>query len=112
MTDYNDGNWHGWNGGECPVHKESEVVVRFRDRNEETEDNDVGKPAYWWAFRHDGGGDDIIAFRVTKVYREPREWWLYGGNTFASFEAANVNRQCDLEDDCGGGEIIHVREVL
>ena len=23
MVDYNDGNWHGWDGGECPVHPES-----------------------------------------------------------------------------------------
>ena len=25
MTSYNDGKWHGWNGGECPVHPETEV---------------------------------------------------------------------------------------
>ena len=24
---YNDGRWHGWNGGECPVHPETVVVV-------------------------------------------------------------------------------------
>ena len=27
MTNYNDGRWHGWNGGECPVHPETVVVV-------------------------------------------------------------------------------------
>ena len=25
MTGYNDGKWHGWNGGECPVHPKSRV---------------------------------------------------------------------------------------
>ena len=30
MTDYNDGKWHGWNGGECPVHPESELKVWFQ----------------------------------------------------------------------------------
>ena len=22
---YNDGKWHGWNGGECPVHPKTVV---------------------------------------------------------------------------------------
>ena len=31
MTDYNDGKWHGWNGGECPVHPGSVVSVVFEN---------------------------------------------------------------------------------
>lgn len=28
MTNYNDGNWHRWDGiGHCPVHSDSEVEV-------------------------------------------------------------------------------------
>ena len=29
MTDYNDGNWHEWKGGECPVHPQTVVQVSF-----------------------------------------------------------------------------------
>jgi transposase len=36
MIDYNDGKWHGWNGGECPVHPESvvEYVWHYPKRGE------------------------------------------------------------------------------
>jgi hypothetical protein len=27
-ADYNDGNWHDWRGGECPVHPKSEVKAQ------------------------------------------------------------------------------------
>lgn len=29
MTDYNDGKWHGWNGGECPVDPASVIDVHY-----------------------------------------------------------------------------------
>ena len=32
-VDYNDGNWHGWNGGECPVHPDSEIAVKWMTRD-------------------------------------------------------------------------------
>jgi hypothetical protein len=65
MTNFNDGNWHGWNGGECPVHPKSEVRIW-----DATSGQDLWIPAeaVHWAF--------CGAFRVAKEYREPREWWL------------------------------------
>ena len=36
MTNYNDGKWHGWNGGECPVHPKSMVDAVWHDANQET----------------------------------------------------------------------------
>ena len=72
MTNYNDGNWHGWNGGECPVHPESVVEVQYCDK-EKSE-----AKAFVWRY---GGGDyDIIAFRVVKEYIDPpkpREFYAH-----------------------------------
>lgn len=70
MTDYNDGKIHGWNGGECPVHPESRVITWHR--NNLTQSTESGE--YWWD--HKGTGGDIIAFRVTKVHREPKTIWV------------------------------------
>ena len=69
MTDYNDGKWHGWNGGECPVHPKSVVEVALH--------RGVSLHAIN-ASRWDWSDDDcpIIAFRVVKEYREPREVYL------------------------------------
>lgn len=67
MTNYNDGNWHGWNGGECPVHPDTVVEYQCYARG-------VVK-ASGLAWEHDGTECDIIAFRVTKEHKEPREFW-------------------------------------
>lgn len=80
MTDYNDGNWHKWNGGECPVHEKSVVVIQRKmdtrihaDREHDDDVWDAGK----WDWTHDNEEGDIIAFRVIKPYREPREFYAY-----------------------------------
>lgn len=77
MTDYNDGKWHGWNGGECPVHAESDVQVIYNNDNGITfENNNIGVNitragnAGWF-------GNHIIAFRVIKAHKVPREWWIF-----------------------------------
>ena len=77
MTDYNDGKWHGWNGGECPVHPES--VVEWVLRSELTRwrlvsvEGVFAKTLKWQA----GSDDDlIVAFRVIRPYAEPRELWM------------------------------------
>ncbi len=65
MTDYNDGQIHGWNGGECPVHPKSVVEVRS------------------WSgamLSYPAGSIDWPSirgcFRVIKAYREPRVFWV------------------------------------
>ena len=72
MTDYNDGKIHGWNGGECPVHPESEVMVWFR--------SGYNASIYKWAgdfiWRHYETVSDIIAFQVTKPYVETKTIWV------------------------------------
>lgn len=69
MTNYNDGCWHGWNGGECPVHPETLVEVMLQSG---FNDSGVGSTDWDWGICK----NPIIAFRVVKEYKEPREVWL------------------------------------
>lgn len=103
MTDYNDGSWHGWNGGECPVHHASEIEGVYSNATQERLKGVVKDRA--GAFSWGGGDLILVAFRVTKEHREPREFWLVGGASFDS--------EGEAEDAClPEQEIIHVREVL
>ena len=72
MTDYNDGNWHAWDGGECPVHPDSLVEVLYVSRD--LQEGYAGG-RYW---------RNPLLFRVTKEHREPREFWITGAHWFAS----------------------------
>jgi hypothetical protein len=71
MTDYNDGEWHIWKGGECPVHPRSYVDVRYR-RDDTCGLGVAGN--FSWA--HNSRDCDIICFRVVKAHRELRVWWV------------------------------------
>ncbi len=107
MTDYNDGNWHGWNGGECPVHPESMVVVTFNDGEEYK-----GFHADKWIW--DSDRDKIVAFRVTKPYVEPpkpREFWI---NEYAWGFGRAFGSKAEADDYAMNNRIrcIHVREVI
>ena len=85
MSDYNDGKWHGWNGGECPVDPDYEVEPIWIDGR--TARNRM-------AFRAGGiswGGDfDVpIAFRVTKpAPPKPRTMWGVGLHLHPTLETA------------------------
>lgn len=73
MTDYNDGKWHGWNGGGCPVNIQSRVEVIWQHT-----DGEIGlrsSIAGNIAFAGNQCGS-VIAFRVTREHREPREFWV------------------------------------
>ena len=69
MTDYNDGQIHGWNGGECPVHPESKVNVWLRGISGSF-DKCAGQ--LWWGHLDTLPGGDIVCFQVTKPYAEPK----------------------------------------
>ena len=69
MSDYNDGNWHGWNGGECPVHPKSKVQV--------ADYNGISPIIYaadlnWEPITE----NKIAAFRVVKKFEEPKVIWV------------------------------------
>lgn len=118
MTNYNDGNWHNWNGGECPVHPESVVAAIWRGDDSMTRSDKIMgvvrkagdfQGVCWMHVHGKGGGTaDIIAFRVIKEHKEPREFWVIGGRAFPSSREADAfameNYPCM--------DVIHVREVL
>ena len=63
MTDYNDGKWHAWNGGECPVDPEAHVDIIWINRvGELKRANSV--PALFGFLPN--GDTKIITFRVVK----------------------------------------------
>jgi hypothetical protein len=100
--------WYGWNGGECPVHPDTQVEVIYRGRSPE-----IG-PAGLEDWAHDDHSSDIIAFSIRRLYvepRVPREWWVNCYNSYATmflsraeadYAALGKNRI----------ECIHVLEVL
>lgn len=109
MTNYNDGKWHGWSGGECPVDPECTVVGIYMADGKVTPESPVTDYAGQFDWNREASYE-LVAFRVVKEYREPREFWItiYDGmawDTSAQAEQHNAN----LPD--GGSQIIHVREV-
>ena len=72
MVNYNDGNIHGWNGGDCPVHPKTRVEVWLRGF-----EGDTGFEAsiYEWQHQELYNNTDIVAFRVLKQYVEPKTFW-------------------------------------
>lgn len=106
MTNYNDGKWHGHNGGECPVHPETVVEVRnlvpYIGRNVPP----MKASAFIWT--GDNAGADIIAFRVIKEHKEPREFWISKNST----KIWTDKNQAEANARIYGVTLIHVREVL
>jgi hypothetical protein len=92
--DYNDGNWHRWEGGRCPIHGNSEVNILTKERT-----YDCKASEYPW----NHPTDSIIAFKVIQVYTEPREFWIYNGSVSWGIKT-------EKPDDMYG--YIHVREVV
>jgi hypothetical protein len=64
MTDYNDGKWHGWNGGKCPVDTQAHVDIVWINRVGGLDRNDFVYARHC-SWVHDDDGD-IIAFRVMR----------------------------------------------
>jgi hypothetical protein len=93
---YNNGNWHPWTGGDCPVHPDSKVDVMFSN-GETCSGNDADQ----WDWSLDIC-TNIVAFKVTKEFRaEPREFWINLPHCKVRYE-----RPDDIHN------YIHVREVL
>ena len=80
QVNYNDGNWHRWDGAtaECPVHRDSIVEVNYIDGEGHTTIDDRRASSFNWGSTY----EPILAFRVTKEYVapvEPREFWITTG---------------------------------
>lgn len=113
MVDYNDGNWHGWDGGECPVHPESVIDAVWPSTIDDKKSYRATKKAKdfpWFV----GGPWKPFLFRVIKPYVEPpkpREFWIneydWGfGGAFGSKADADEYAMSNLI------RCIHVREVI
>lgn len=88
MTNYNDGKWHGWNGGECPVHPRAIVeYCRYADDDPITCE---AREVWWRVTDHDDADQVPIVFRVLNANPEPREFWvvMFDGSYEESIENA------------------------
>lgn len=104
-VDYNDGNWWGWNGGDCPVHPKTLVRAQTVEGSDcafyELEayllgwDTDRGHPAA------------IVAFRVIEEYKEPREFWIRPDECCFGLDYCE-----DTDGSFKEMGYIHVKEVL
>lgn len=74
-VDYNDGKWHGWNGGERPVHPNSTIEVVYKNKQGQTKSDVRHAGDHWWDCSGLSGGY-TIAFRVLEVYKEPKVIWV------------------------------------
>lgn len=114
MTNYNDGKWHGWDGGECPVHPKSVVEAVWHDPRT----NNAGMTGPRQA-RVDGvrlAWGHVVKFRVVKEHREPRECWAYLTHMHDSLADAEAFRAQVDANNPGRGHldtpITHWREVM
>lgn len=110
MTNYNDGSWHGWNGGECPVHPKSEVeIVSIEGGTRRTNRVQCVADDLLWK----NPMVDILAFRVTKEHKESREFWVVLSNSDLPVGVwDSLTEASNAYDQRCGGKIIHVREVI
>jgi hypothetical protein len=71
---YTEGQWYGWNGGECPVHPETtvDVVAETSEGYATLYDRDFACVWYWSS----NDKYSIIAFRVVKHHVEPKVIWV------------------------------------
>jgi len=115
MTDYNNGEWHIWNGGERPVHPKTLVKIQIASHSRLMADIGMDKEARLvdWRGREALDGDSVTAFRVVKAYREPREFWLNQHTCpWGMIYAAYDNKEDADSHEAGRLACVHVREVL
>ena len=109
MTNYNDGNWHAWHGGECPVHPKSMVEGYWRSDEKTVVGSAIYNRGYAYGLNFAWDGETKLKlFRVVKEYREPREWWLVkNGSSFLAYNSAR-----DAKTAYPGCTPIHVKEII
>nr|WP_186806357.1 hypothetical protein [Pantoea agglomerans] len=59
-----EGEWIEWAGGECPISRETEVSVKFRDGETSAENHPAGSYRWYHSAQSYSRGDDIIAYRI------------------------------------------------
>ena len=97
MTEYVTGQIYGWNGGECPVHPETEIKIWTRNGLFCSELIALAKNCFW---DHVQLSRDIIAFQVVTPCAEPKVIWVNeyadgSGFAYATEEGAKEYAQTD-----------------
>ena len=105
MTNYNDGKWHGWNGGDCPVHGKTMVEVIWFSAGH-TVQSSVTEASKRLTWRCGYAGIPPVAFRVVKEYKQPREYWV----NYEKRSILTIRGNDDNETFVNRG-YIHMREV-
>lgn len=106
MTEYTKENhWYGWNGGECPVHPKTIVDFAWFDPCFGKAEVGITKDR-----RGDSGiaWSQVVKFRITKLHREPREFWITNNDAFAHDSLGEAQKSLHVEKH----GYVHVREVL
>lgn len=89
--DYNDGQWHGWNGKECPVHPKSMIEIKFLNIHGRPMGPDHRRAdRYAW---HLPPPARVLEFRViTPFVPKPKRavFWLTNGRVFQSAREAKT----------------------
>lgn len=93
MIDYTDGKWHGWSGGECPVHPKTIIECYVEVLSKEFYGD------YIQVYHKTSAAENLFnkeavfvkVFRVLKPYVEPREWWVSCEKLFNSVGEATAS---------------------
>ena len=96
MTNYNDGKWHGWNGGECPVDVDTIVEGMYLRNDMPAPESPVTDRAGHFDWEYEAA-NTLIAFRVVKEHREQKEYTIDPRKNIIWYSS---------EDD-----LVHVKEV-
>jgi hypothetical protein len=94
---YNTGEWYPFDKKRVPVNKKSvvQVLTRYGGTSEEM----IASNVYW------GSTSEVIAFKIIKEHKEPREFWLVRNADSVRYNVINQ------KPNFGWKEIIHVKEV-
>jgi hypothetical protein len=108
------GKWIGWNGGEMPFHKNTKFEVIILDTTcGESEFRGEGsiiliRECWLHAETH----KHVIAYRVVKEYKEPREFWMASYPDGAYF-IYDTKEECEAKRFTRDGRVVqHFREVI
>ncbi|MEO9537234.1 MAG: hypothetical protein ABJL49_05525 [Parasphingorhabdus sp.] len=110
MTDYNDRCWHGWAKREKPpLHDLTRIErVYINGAGQIMDDSKSGSSASVGSTCWDNDlypNSVILAFRVAKEHKEPREFWLIK-------DAGELAKVLPMKPIGVWDEVVHVREVL
>ena len=77
--DFNDGMWHSWGGGKCPLHASTLVDATYTS----------GRTYRGIKSVYLSWGQPLL-FKVVEEYKEPLEFWIVNNTLFSSKEDVDM----------------------